>query len=84
MVKKIITLLFLVVVIQLYSQHFEVLNQTENELVVKFILPEFEREMISTKLGTFTKIVCNDAAYPVESGYPSLPFFNDKRFILQC
>jgi hypothetical protein len=77
MVKKIIILLLLIVAIQLNSQHFEILNQTENELIVKFILPEFEKEVVSTKLGNFNKIICPDGSYPVEAGYPLLPFFTE-------
>jgi hypothetical protein len=77
MVKKTIVLLLLIVAIQLNSQHFEILNQTENELTVKFILPEFKQEVISTRSGNFNKIFCTDASYPVEAGHPLLPFFTE-------
>ena len=77
MVKKITLLLLLIVAIQLNSQHFEILNQTENELIVKFILPEFKMEPIPTEIGSFNKIMCADALLPVKGGYPSLPFFTE-------
>ena len=51
MVKKIIVLLLLIVAIQLNSQHFEILNQTENELIVKFILPEFDPDIVLIHVG---------------------------------
>ena len=77
MVKKIIVLLLLIIAIQLNSQNFEILNQTENELIVKFVLPKFNKEVISTKLGNFNKIICPDGSYPLEAGYPLLPFFTE-------
>ena len=61
----------------IFADNFEVISQTENEMIVKFVLPEFESEIISTKLGTFNKIICTDALYPVEEGYPLLPFFTE-------
>ena len=75
---KILLIVLLVIFSSLiFAVNFEVISQTENELIVKFVLPEFETEMISTKLGTFSKIICADASYPVEGGHPLLPFFTE-------
>ncbi len=75
---KIVLIMLLVVTSSLISaNNFEVISQTENELIVKFVLPEFDKEIISTKFGSFNKIICADALYPVESGYPLLPFFTE-------
>jgi len=75
---KILLIVLLIIFSSLiFAVNFEVISQTENELIVKFVLPEFETEMISTKLGTFSKIICADASYPVEGGHPSLPFFTE-------
>ena len=75
---KIVLIILLVVTSSLISaNNFEVISQTENELIVKFVLPEFDKEIISTKSGSFNKIICADALYPVEGGYPLLPFFTE-------
>ncbi len=75
---KILSIMLLIVLSSLiFAENFEVISQTENELIVKFVLPEFEKEVISTKLGSFNKIICSDALYPVEEGHPLLPFFTE-------
>ncbi len=75
---KILLVIILIILSSLiFAENFEIISQTENELIVKFVLPEFEKEVISTKLGSFNKIICSDASYPVEEGHPSLPFFTE-------
>ena len=75
---KILLILSLIILPSLvFAGNFEIISQTENELVVKFVLPEFEKETISTRLGSFNKLICKTALYPVKSGYPSLPFFTE-------
>ena len=61
----------------LLAENFEVISQNENELIIKFVLPEYDTEIISTKIGNFNKIICSDASYPVEDGHPLLPFFTE-------
>lgn len=77
MYKIVLIMLLLISSSLIFANNFEVISQTENELIVKFTLPEFDMEIISTKLGNFNKIICTDASYPVEGGHPLLPFFTE-------
>lgn len=75
---KFIMILFLLISSNLvFAEVFEVIDQSEDNLIVKFILPEYETEKVETKRGVFYNINCTDAVYPVEEGHPLLPFFTD-------
>ncbi|MDP8268985.1 MAG: C25 family cysteine peptidase [Candidatus Tenebribacter davisii] len=76
--QKLLSIILLIVLSSLvFAENFEVISQNENELVVKFILPDYDKEIVSTKFGNLNKIICSDASYPVEGGYPLLPFFTE-------
>ncbi|MBT4575844.1 MAG: hypothetical protein HOB92_05200, partial [Candidatus Cloacimonetes bacterium] len=77
MFKYILIILLLIFSSAVYAEVFEVIDHNENELIIKFVLPEYDTEVISTKTGNFNKIVCSDASYPVEDGHPLLPFFTE-------
>ncbi len=77
MYRIVLIILLIIFSSSIFANNFEVVRQNENELIVKFILPEFDKEIISTKFGSFNKIICADASYPVESGHPLLPFFTE-------
>ena len=75
--KIILVILLIISTSLIFANNFEVISQTENELIIKFVLPEFNREIISTEIGSFNKILCTDALFPVKGGHPSLPFFTE-------
>ncbi|MCK4312423.1 MAG: hypothetical protein KAW88_06790, partial [Candidatus Cloacimonetes bacterium] len=77
MVRKILIIIILTIPLFLNAQPFEVLSQNENELIVKFTLPNFEFENIETKRRNFTIINCPHSINSTKAGFPLLPYFSE-------
>ncbi|MCF7858274.1 MAG: hypothetical protein K9N07_02965 [Candidatus Cloacimonetes bacterium] len=74
--RKIVLLVILIMITNVvFADEFEIISENEDEIVIKFILPEFKSETVIQKNEVFNRIICETASYPAESGHPMLPFF---------
>ncbi len=69
-----ILIIFLVVSVFLNADVFNVIEETEDYLIVEFNLPEFDIKKID---NTKIFIDCNESLQTAEEGFPQLPFFSE-------
>ncbi|MBL7148769.1 MAG: hypothetical protein ISS80_01720 [Candidatus Cloacimonetes bacterium] len=77
MSRKFLVLFIVLLPVFLGAETFQVLTQNEDELIVKFTLPEFELQNIKNKNGSYHRIVCEGAIGSTRAGYPQLPYFTE-------
>ncbi|MCD4796793.1 MAG: hypothetical protein K8R49_06470 [Candidatus Cloacimonetes bacterium] len=77
MIKRNLILLMIFITALLSASPFEVQEQNENELTVKFTLPEYTFE--STNVKNYSRIICDDkeTLNKEKEGSPLLPFFSE-------
>jgi hypothetical protein len=59
------------------NAEFTVLNQNEDELTIKFTLPEYSFEERTINDEVFHQIMCDDSHYDTADGNPMVPYFNE-------
>ncbi len=59
----------------LSAQTFEVTQESEDHLIIRFNLPEYTLE--TNEFSGLSEINCSAAAFTAEKGLPNLPFFNE-------
>ena len=77
MSNKFLVLIIVLLPVFLGAETFQVLSQNEDELIVKFTLPEFELQNIKSKNGSYHQIICEGGIASTQAGYPQLPFFTE-------
>ncbi len=79
MIKKNLILLMVFITALLSASPFEVLEQNENELTVKFTLPEYTFESTDVKNKNYSRIICDgkETLNKEKEGYPLIPFFSE-------
>ncbi len=77
MSRKFLVLIIVLLPVFLGAETFQVLSQNEDELIVKFTLPEFELQNIKNKNGGYHRIVCEDGIRSTRAGYPQPPFVTE-------
>ncbi len=73
--KYILIMLIISSIIIINAEMFSVIKQTEDEVQVKFTLPDYEVTEVNINEEIFHKVSCPNSAYLEKQGFPMLPFF---------
>ncbi|MCD6182429.1 MAG: hypothetical protein J7K89_08625 [Candidatus Cloacimonetes bacterium] len=76
MLRKCLVLLSLALVVSVAALPVTVVDQSESQLILRFELPEYHLEKVIFDGNEFQQIICADADYSSEPGYPQMPFFS--------
>ncbi len=75
--KSILIVLFIFTIISAFSSPFEIVKMTEDEITLKFNLPDYSFQQFNHEGVDYQKITGKYFSYHTKEGYPLLPFFSE-------